>query len=187
MRKKLLIPVVWLLAAISLVFAGALAWSVVPGPTEWRRNAGTRTYAWGVSSNLFYFIIIDQPPDHARVAGETGVMSSHRAGPEASLVVGRWSRDFRDVYYSPVPNDTFDPQKLGRYRVALEHDRRLLFLNMAGCAAVFGFVPAIVFAAGARRAIVRRRQFLLNHCRRCGYDLRATPDRCPECGTLMPG
>ena len=41
-----------------------------------------------------------------------------------------------------------------------------------------GLIPAIWHV---RRLHSRRRQ---GCCLRCGYDLRATPNRCPECGTV---
>jgi len=45
------------------------------------------------------------------------------------------------------------------------------------------FVPGM-FCVGAIRSLRRgRRRQRQGLCRRCGYDLRASHDRCPECGT----
>jgi hypothetical protein len=47
-------------------------------------------------------------------------------------------------------------------------------------AAVFGVLPG----AWVLRRQASRRRVRAGMCGACGYDLRATPDRCPECGTL---
>jgi hypothetical protein len=45
------------------------------------------------------------------------------------------------------------------------------------------FIPPATFFVRQKQKLAAHRQ---SHglCRICGYDLRATPNRCPECGTL---
>src|SRR4051794_39652047 len=56
--------------------------------------------------------------------------------------------------------------------------RRAAYVPHWFLALVLGALPA-AWATGA----VRRRRARPGLCRSCGYDLRASPDRCPECGT----
>jgi hypothetical protein len=46
--------------------------------------------------------------------------------------------------------------------------------------AIFLLMPTIWCLS----ALIRKKMRAVGHCHDCGYDLRATPDRCPECGTI---
>jgi hypothetical protein len=62
--------------------------------------------------------------------------------------------------------------------------RRVLSTEVAanywGLTLFFGLLPAIRIV----QHFYPHRSHQGSHCLTCGYDLRATPDRCPECGTI---
>jgi hypothetical protein len=76
----------------------------------------------------------------------------------------------------------YDPNHLmidpGPPRVVLRSSHRLYFPHWS-LAAITAIVPSI-WCLRRQRDRARKR---LGRCVTCGYDLRATPDRCPECGT----
>jgi hypothetical protein len=84
-------------------------------------------------------------------------------------------------------------ESVGHYSHLVRYRWNLLGFSYADCE--FGSILTIpiwmilAFATvlpAAQLIAWRRRKKLVdtNHCVTCGYDLRATPERCPECGTV---
>jgi hypothetical protein len=89
----------------------------------------------------------------------------------ASTLDGAWAEDW---------DTSFDPAR--RFGTMTYRDPyhwiSALVLPWAVIAFLTGLWPAVSFL---RR---RHRSVAISTCQICGYDLRATPQRCPECGTI---
>ncbi|HEY7089011.1 MAG TPA: hypothetical protein VH518_13030 [Tepidisphaeraceae bacterium] len=62
--------------------------------------------------------------------------------------------------------------------------KTIVFIPHWLLALVFAVCPSWWLLRERRRRAALR---AVGRCKTCGYDLRATPDRCPECGTVAAG
>lgn len=175
MRRRML----FILAALSLALCGvSLAWW---GRSLWRFDAYSTDVA-GTSVSL-------SVPRHAIRLGwfsrpgyyyfNTRGWSTSSPHPHESV------RDlFRFEVRRPKPGTRgpdrwrglgFEYQPLWRDWAGSSRAVEVPFWSLAGATAVLPLRRA--------RAAWRSRRTRQGTCGRCGYDLRASPERCPECGT----
>jgi ABC-type Mn2+/Zn2+ transport system permease subunit len=79
------------------------------------------------------------------------------------------------------------PMQIGNVRLNVfgsptRFEKGILELFAFMFAAIYGLPVLLLASRGIREAFIRANQ--PGFCKNCGYDLRATPDRCPECGHL---
>jgi len=112
------------------------------------------------------FCLFPSAPDYALYIDRTGVALTTWAAPglrpmdrgKSGIGIYRW----RWGYFPPqAPSG---PMGIAE-QVGIEH-----------------WLLTSVAAILSLRWLLRRRTHSPGHCAACGYDLRGTPDRCPECG-----
>lgn len=145
---------------------------------EWRRE----TLVAGrdglyVSHQWFFF----DNPGHARkyaeglgvTRGFSHAMSPPQKNPYSTTL---WNRIGFGIKQGTLLTDT---EEEGPYRYIFSHAHVPYWFVL-----VVSSVPCWIWLARARARRMSARRARLGQCTHCGYDLRASPERCPECGRV---
>jgi hypothetical protein len=176
--KRLLRILLYVAASASLLLcmAGALLWArsgrVIDRVLVYSGGEAYRCTAWqsglGVLSRRRFEE--DRPDGIRRVERTTEPLTpASRRSVRAELERETW----HGFAWRRRPSDP----RVARYFISW-HFVAMPFWFIVACAAA---LPAALLYRAARRRTQSRRHGL---CAQCGYDLRATPDKCPECGTI---
>jgi hypothetical protein len=184
MRRKL-----FNIAAVLSLVAGVVMLLLFASGRSW---FGQRTPGRQHLAGSWYYRIFD-----SRSAGCLGLIVYHDwptpdVGPPLAA----------DLSYTPQALAWYDRQPTGRHMrefgFGYDHDTyfegnatrsmiamgRLVLVGIPFWAAWVLWLMPIPFAVVIQRRVVVSGRLKRGRCAICGYDLRATPDRCPECGTV---
>lgn len=172
MRRRVL-DILAMLSALLLVTTAALWVRSYRVWDYWIHDAGRHSYAIRTNCGAVCFRHMTPPP-RARPRWSHEAYSASRGFTLRPPISDRRALGFLWESGTVVEPTSMSnvPQRM-QYATIVVPDWALV--------CIFGSIAA----ARARVIIRNRRRFALGHCATCGYDLRATPNRCPECGAIL--
>lgn len=168
-------PVVFFVATIALWARSYWRWDLL----RWH-GADATTYVdlqseWGRLLIAHYVATTPNPPRYIGSRWEIGLwhLSSQPWLPQSWARPTGWGGHFLGITTSGQIYSSWS----GRTGPPLLSRGMVVSFPTVLPVIAFGLISLAVLVA-------RRRPRQSGYCRICGYDLRATPDRCPECGTV---
>jgi hypothetical protein len=182
--------VVSLLLSVAIVVLWVRSYSITDQVGRWRRweeRSLFKEECYGIVSQDGAVVIASTTRRWPREFGPGGYGSAGGSQSRSFDRVG-WIKDarewtqyrFRDCY--PVWNFVGIHFDVGLQGSSYGESTSGGYLRIPNgfLIAMLLILPSWALVRSVRRKLIARK----GCCRVCGYDLRATPDRCPECGTI---